>query len=92
MDIGTDNAFAKMPAALVEEFSPTLPPNFPKSRIPSNNLISFSKEIENICQKELLYLYKCTMIFGVAMKCGKEYDDFQFCKRERVYFTNIRNN
>ena len=41
MDVGTDNAFAKMPAALVEEFSPSLPPNFPASKIPSKVIYCF---------------------------------------------------
>jgi len=72
MDIGSDNAFAKMPSALVEEFSPSLPKGFPVNKIP-----------ENKCEKELLLLFKCTSIFGVAMKCGEEYDGFQKCKKQR---------
>jgi len=36
MDIGADNPNAKLPSNLTEQYSPSLPEDFPKERIPCN--------------------------------------------------------
>ena len=59
MDVGSDNAFAKMPSALVEEFSPTLPPGFPVSKVPRNQLHPHFYSL--IMQRE--YLPERTFVF-----------------------------
>ncbi len=60
MDVGSDNAFAKMPSALVEEFSPTLPPGFPASKVPRNSTL-LSTPPSLIIKRE--YLSKRTFVF-----------------------------
>jgi hypothetical protein len=58
-----DNTF--YPSSLTDEWSPNLPKNFPKTRIPG--IVKKLFNLENICEKEFINLLKCGLHFGYAM-------------------------
>jgi len=46
------------PNNLCDDYSPTIPPQFPKERLPRN----FSLFLEEICESSYLKLLKCGLI------------------------------
>ena len=88
--LGVNETSSDIPSILTEEYSPSIPEKFPKSLIPSKFSVTllycifFQKIIEEICEVELLRLYKCTLYYGIQMYCHEEYETLKNCKRNRV--------
>ena len=89
--LGVNETSSDIPSILTEEYSPSIPEKFPKSLIPSKfsviehcYIVYFYKIIEEICEVELLRLYKCTLYYGIQMYCHEEYETLKNCKRNRV--------
>ncbi|KAL4489300.1 hypothetical protein ABPG72_006364 [Tetrahymena utriculariae] len=60
------------PQQVVEEYSPSIPKEFPKEKIP-----------KNLCEKELIKMIKCERIFQTNYACVEDYEAFVQCKKQR---------
>ena len=58
------------PNALCEDYSPSLPSDFPSELIP-----------ENICEVEYLKLLTCGQNYSFVMQCSDEYEGYLRCKK-----------
>lgn len=70
--IVTEAVNPDLPSSITQEYYPTIPEKFPSSRIP-----------KNLCELELLKLYRCVVSRGDTEGCGKEYTGYTRCRRER---------
>ena len=83
-DLSADTNEKVLPNYLSKHYSPTLPEDFPKERVPCKIYPKCNFEAD-ICEKELLRLYRCNTYQGIVMSCPDEFRSFLKCKTKRVY-------